>query len=205
MRKGSGNPPNETTTTRKKREAKPRGHIKVAHEKTGRKPMITSEQLKNIDTLMKAGNYFDTSCAFCGIIRQTGQNWLLRGARLVFQYVREGRDDEVPQTIFDDSDSDDRKYMSFFVIVDRARAVAEVSDLSDIGKAGKGDPNKRILPDWRASAWRLERRSPKRFGGSQNIVVDELEDQSDELDTIDIEEMDSEQLRKLIARELGRS
>jgi hypothetical protein len=47
-------------------------------------------------------------------------------------------------------------YREFYLAVERAQSEAELRDMLLIGKAA--------ATDWRAAAWRLERRAPRRYG-----------------------------------------
>lgn len=79
-------------------------------------------------------------------------------------------------------------YVDFRIEFDRVHAKAELSDLGVISKAARGEyVTKRATrtdkdgattttetlgkPEWQAAAWRLERRSPQRWGKSQRIEL----------------------------------
>ena len=57
------------------------------------------------------------------------------------------------------------KYRKFAEAVDRAQAESESRDVALIAKAAS--------EDWRASAWRLERKAPRRYGQRVQISVQE--------------------------------
>lgn len=60
----------------------------------------------------------------------------------------------------------DPLYAQFAVDVMRAQALAEAHDVHAIGRAAQGS-------DWRAAAWRLERRNPRKWGTKIHVTVQE--------------------------------
>jgi transposase len=65
-------------------------------------------------------------------------------------------------------------YRDFSDAVEEALAIGEITDVQRVGNAAKDD--------WRAAAWRLERRHSKRWGRKEHIEVTKpkLEEMSDE-------------------------
>jgi len=65
-------------------------------------------------------------------------------------------------------------YRDFSNAVEESIAIGEATDVQRVGNAGKDD--------WRAAAWRLERRHSKRWGRKEHIEVTKpkLEEMSDE-------------------------
>jgi len=57
------------------------------------------------------------------------------------------------------------RYKRFFDAVEKAQAEAEARDVALIAKAAS--------TDWRAAAWRLERKAPRRYGARVQISVQE--------------------------------
>jgi hypothetical protein len=57
------------------------------------------------------------------------------------------------------------RYRKFVDAIEKAQAEAEARDVALIAKA--------TSTDWRAAAWRLERRSPKKFGQRVAVCVEE--------------------------------
>lgn len=102
--------------------------------KPGRKTRLTPERQQKILNAIRAGAYLETAAAAAGINKVTLHRWLRRGERY-------------PDTI----------YSAFSEAVHEALAQAELRDVLTISKAA-GDG------DWRAAAWRLERKYPKRWG-----------------------------------------
>lgn len=83
---------------------------------------------------VKAGNYIETAAAWAGISKDTLYNWLKKGAR-----SRRG------------------KFRAFAEAMEKAQAEAEMRDIQTIGQAA-------LSGNWQASAWRLERKFPKKWG-----------------------------------------
>ena len=98
------------------------------------------------------GNYIETASALAGINKTTVYEWLKRGARekerLENQPNGRMRKDEEP-------------FVRFSNAVEKAQAEAEQRDLLIIAKASAND--------WKASAWRLERRFPAKWGRKERL------------------------------------
>lgn len=121
---------------------------KKKEEKTvGRLTKLTPKVQEDIVTVLRAGNYFETASAYAGISKSTFYNWLKRGERELQRVEKDARY-RVRQ--------EEEIYVDFVCAVKEAVAEAEVRDVLTIGKAS--DKN------WQASAWRLERRYPEKWG-----------------------------------------
>jgi transposase-like protein len=107
----------------------------------GRPTKFSDEIAQKIITLVRAGNYMETAAATAGITKQTLYDWLKQGAN-----QKRG------------------KFKDFSDAVMRAVGEAEAIDISTIGKAAQNG-------DWRAAAWRAERRNPKRWGRKDRIDI----------------------------------
>lgn len=128
--------------------------------KKGRPPIMEAdpERVQRFLTAVKAGAYIETAAAFAGINRDTIYDWMKKGAQEAKGPYRE----------FSDT-------------VGQALAAAEIRDVTTIGTAAAGrsaqfDSEGRLIasaiePDWRAAAWRLERRSPERWGRRDAVVA----------------------------------
>jgi hypothetical protein len=57
------------------------------------------------------------------------------------------------------------RYKRFFEAIEKAQAEAEARDVALIAKAA--------TTDWRAAAWRLERRLPRKYGPRVRLAVQE--------------------------------
>jgi hypothetical protein len=105
-----------------------------AREGAGQPTKLNAEVSEKICQAIRAGNYMETAAAYAGVAKPTLYNWLKRG-----------RDE--PDTI----------YGALVEAVELAVAEAEVRDVALIAKAADDGV-------WQASAWRLERRYPDRYG-----------------------------------------
>lgn len=110
---------------------------------------LTPALIEKIVGYLRAGAYIETAAAAAGISKQTLYNWLRRAA---------------------DENERDPIFAKFAAAVEEAQALAEVRDIALIGKAAE--------TQWQAAAWRLERKSPERWGrkvelsGGLNLNVD---------------------------------
>lgn len=128
----------------------------------------TQEIIDRITNLLRAGSYIETAASAVGISRPTFQKWLKKGSKEGCKNI----------------------YGALVCAVEKAVADAQVRDLMNIDKAAMGLPvfaktpeGKLILdenenpivtgylkdPDWKASAWRLERRNPKEWGRFERV------------------------------------
>ena len=119
----------------------------------GRPTKLTSELQSRIVQAIQAGNYIETAAAYAGISKNTLFDWLRRGAREKERVAGKPRarvrKEEAPYVEFSDS-------------VEKALAEAEVRDVVNVMKAADGG-------QWQASAWRLERKFPDRWGHKAKI------------------------------------
>lgn len=113
----------------------------LARKETGRPSKLTEEIAQKIVNCIRAGAYIETAVAFAGVSRPVFYVWMKRG-----------REQPVG------------KYQRFVSAVEEALAAAMMRDLLVIDKAAEAG-------DWRASAWRLERRHPKEWGAKRIVEV----------------------------------
>lgn len=149
----------------------------MAEEKLEKHPggaptKLTKKVILTITNYLRGGAYVETAVAACGIPKQTFYRWLKKGANQTKGLCRE---------------------LSY--AVEAAMAQGELRDLSSIDKAATGnkaeflyekdehgierlvrdDQGNPILVrhavkmDWRAAAWRLERRNGKRWSPRQTF------------------------------------
>ena len=100
----------------------------------GAPPKITYELINKIAAALQRGSYVETAAAYCGIHKSALYKWLKKG-------------NEKPRSI----------HGALVDAVSKAMAQAELSDLDKIQKAADNG-------EWKAAAWRLERRHPKKWG-----------------------------------------
>jgi len=132
--------------------------------KTGRPTKLTPEVQDAILRALRAGNYMETAAAFGGVHKDTLYDWLKRGRADIVK----GKEDGL--------------YASFVRALDKAVADGEVRDVAIIAEAAQGRPAQldrdgnviraAVPPQWTASAWRLERRWPKKWGRFDRVGVE---------------------------------
>ncbi len=98
---------------------------------------LTAELGEQIARAIRAGSYPEVAAQYAGVDRSTYYRWMERGDP-------------------DATRAADRPYRRFRRAVEQAQAADEVRDATLIGKAAERD--------WRAAAWRLERRHRARWG-----------------------------------------
>lgn len=121
----------------------------------GRKPKLTPELQEQLANVIAQGNYADTACSYIGLSKTAFYNWLAEGKK--------------PNA--------KKKYVEFVEAIEKARSVAQMRNVQVIQQAAQGkagDPDKGIKgiePDWRASAWYLERAFPKEYGRQERVEL----------------------------------
>ncbi len=128
---------------------------------------LTPELQETILRYLRHGSYVETASAAAGINKSTFYDWLRRASRERARLRQPGSREcaaEVP-------------FLEFSNAVEKAQAIAEIRDLEIIALAAQpemmedpANPGHMIprpggkLGDWHASAWRLERKFPGRYG-----------------------------------------
>lgn len=107
------------------------------------------EIMGKIVASLRAGAYPETAAALAGINRDTLYDWLKKGRG----------DDKTPPR---------EPFATFAREVEAAMAEAELRDLEILRRAAEDGV-------WQASAWRLERRWPQRWGRRQEIGITGVE------------------------------
>ena len=102
----------------------------------GRPTKLTEQTQERIVNAIRAGNYQETAALHAGVDPRTFYRWMERGMS---------------------DEPEDEDYRQFRQLVERAKADAEVRDLLLVDKAANEG-------SWQAAAWKLERRSPQRWG-----------------------------------------
>lgn len=137
----------------------------------GSSPKLTSELIKDISLLLRRGSYIESAAAACGISKDTFYRWL-----------RNAKSEEATELEAELSDA-----------VLKSMAESELRDLEIIDKAAMGTPDVLekdehgnlvldsegrpivleygTLSNWKASAWRLERKFPDRWGNKRQIEL----------------------------------
>lgn len=113
----------------------------------GRPTKLTDELQEKIITAIRGGCYVETAVVYAGINKDTFYAWLRRGAAELERVNRNARN-RVRIA--------EQPYIEFSDAVMQAQAETEMIDITRVGLAGR--------EDWRAAAWRLERKFPDRWG-----------------------------------------
>jgi len=108
---------------------------------------LNDDLQKKIVDCVKAGNYIETASALAGINKSTLYDWLKRGEREKQRVAKNNRY-RVRK--------DEKKFVKFSNAIQKALAESEVRDLTNITRASERN--------WQASAWKLERKFPDRWG-----------------------------------------
>lgn len=107
---------------------------------------LTPEIEKKILDAIRMGNYLETAAAYANIARSTFYNWIKRGEKEI-QRVNQNPRCKIKKS--------EKPFVDFKHKVDQALAEAEMRDVQIILRAASDD--------WRAAAWRLERRYPDKW------------------------------------------
>lgn len=120
--------------------------------KTGRPEKLTKQLQEEMVKHVRSGNYVETVCAYVGIYKDTFYNWMRRGAKEKERVMKN------PKARIR---KDEQKYVEFSDAIKEAEASAEMRDVTLIAKAAEDQ--------WQASAWRLERKFPQRWGRKEQL------------------------------------
>ena len=107
---------------------------------------ITPEIIEKLRSALATGCYVETAAGHAEIDRTTFQAWVKRGAKERDHRAKGGRPRKREELFYQLS-----------IVIEKAIADAELTSLARINKAGRDGA-------WQADAWRLERRSPDRWG-----------------------------------------
>lgn len=114
----------------------------MTESKIGRPVLLNPELQDRICEQVRNGNYIETASAFVGVAKSTLYEWLKKGAR-----------------------ESEGIYHEFSNAVGVAMAEAEIRDVNAITTASANG-------NWQASAWRLERKDPKKWGRRDHLTAE---------------------------------
>lgn len=109
----------------------------------GRPEEITQDKIDALLNAIRLGSYMETAAAHAGIAKSTLYDWLRKGAR-----------------------KESNIYEQFSNAVEKAMADSELRDVQVVDKAAQEGA-------WKAAAWRLERKFPKRWGRKNIHKIEE--------------------------------
>lgn len=144
----------------------------------GRPTKLTKEVQAKIVSAIRAGNYMETAAAFAGIHKSTFHDWMKQGQRLREKFEKSGEKPDKNQT----------NLIHFSDSIEKALAEAEMRDVMTITQASE--------EDWKAAAWRLERKHPQRWGRKVIYQGDEREKLALEKMKADLERIKTETSRQ---------
>jgi hypothetical protein len=109
----------------------------------GRPTVLTLTLQRGICAALQVGAYIEQAVIYAGITKETYYDWLKKG----------------------ETEQPGQPHRDFSDAVTQAQAASELSDLMVIDRATKRD-------EWRAAAWRLERKFPRRWGQQNREEVE---------------------------------
>lgn len=144
---------------------------------------LNAEIQKQIIDLIRAGNYIETASSCVGVNKSTLYEWLKRGAR-----EKQKNGDKINKS--------EQIYVEFSNAVEKAIAEAEARDVLIIQKASQ--------TDWKASAWRLERKFPNKWGRKDHITADVTQENVEKTETFITHQIDTDPETVELVRQLWR-
>lgn len=149
--------------------------------KTGRPSKINPKIQAKICDVIRAGNYIETAAAHAGIAKNTLYDWMKRGAREKERIEKAGGRAKVKKS--------EAEYVEFSDAVEKALADAEVRDVMIIANAATSD--------WKAAAWRLERKFPDKWGRKDKVQAEVEHSGAITNNHVDLSQLSTEELKKL--------
>lgn len=155
----------------------------MGYENCGRKTILTDELIEEIAKWVRKGNFIETAACYCNITSRVVRKWIKRGREEI------ARLDEDPRARPKKSEE---IFVRFFEAMEQAQAYSEMLDLQNIEKAsGK---------NWTASAWRLERKFPEKYGirrqttggGANPVTLSSADGEHGEAGVMDVDKMQEE-------------
>jgi len=131
-------------------------------------PKLTDEVIETIAQAIRVGSYIESAAALAGVSKDTLYRWL-----------RQAETVEATDLTIKLSDA-----------VKMALAQAEQRDLDVIDRAAQ-------IGDWKAAAWRLERKFPTKWGSQSKVQV---EHSGTDGGPIEIQSLSSEEMEIRIAK-----
>lgn len=134
----------------------------------GAPPKLTLELIGLISDYLKTGAYVETAFMSCGVPKACFYEWMKKG-RAARKGIYTALTDAVDKAVAEGE-------MRDLFNIERAAAGSRAEYLRDkngeVVLDGEGNPivtKPMMKPDWKASAWRLERRNPNRWSQKQTL------------------------------------
>ena len=133
--------------------------------RNGRPPSLTEEMAGDIVTLIAQGDYVETAGAKCGISKQSIMKWLKKGG-----HAKSGIHRDFVDAVMAAQEIAEQKHLA--AIDSAAFGYESVEEITKVDAKGNiiGDrlikKTKRL--DWRAAAWRLQHKNPRRYYPKHN-------------------------------------
>jgi len=139
-------------------------------ETRGRKLSLTVEIMREIEQILKEGNYQQTAYECVGISYEAYYNWIKRGKAAI-----EKAADGYKLT------SDEQLLSEFYDTIKKAIAFGKRRNVGLIAQAA--------IKDWHAAAWMLERTDPERYGRRDKVNVDSKVEQTLKVEHKQVDEL----------------
>jgi transposase len=177
--------------TKKTPARKAKAPPKRKANRRGRPSALTAEVKEQIIRAMRAGTYVETAASHAGVSRRVVYKWMKRGREeldrrdLFDEDTAKRQRNTAYRKQMEKEDrtarASEEAYVDFVLSMEKAMADSELAALMVINNAGEGGTvlkrTTKILSDgseevtevlarseWAASAWRLERRDPRKWG-----------------------------------------
>jgi transposase len=175
---------------------------------------LTEENVKTIVQLLSMGSYVDIAACFAGLNPRTVQFWIARGKAepgsiyadflykvrealaksetrdlAIIDMVAQGRPAKYKERPMKDKDGN-------FLLKPNGEPYMELERDAD------GNPvllQSEMKPNWQTSAWKLERRSPQRWGRFDRIMIDDMTKVNEEIDVSKSTEKEKEEVKTPLA------
>lgn len=139
-------------------------------ETRGRKLALTVEMMREIEQILKEGNYQQTAYECVGISNEAYYSWIKRG-KAAIEKALDGHE----------LTADEQLLAEFADTVKRAIAFGKRRNVGLIAQAA--------IKDWHAAAWMLERTDPERYGRRDKVNVDSKVEQTLKIENKQVEEL----------------
>jgi len=146
-------------------------------EPTGRPSKLTEERIEAIVNAVAVGTHYVDAAILAGIDRGTLYRWLKRAT--VAEGLEASARSQSQRRALDLRDGITRAEAEYRRTAEASidiagtigRTVTTVKEVAGPNGTTTSTTSTQVLPDWRARAWRLERRWPDRYGPNASVEV----------------------------------